>query len=119
MSEEKAESKFGPDPELYARMSKAYESREDAEAALRRFMLGVKKLREECGVAEVMLLVANHYVGPGTKTSVSCQSMTMGSPDFRPELGALAFQTYTAPSLERADRLRRMAESPPAADEDE
>lgn len=103
---------FGPDPELYARMSKPYASQAEADASIKRFMLGIKKLREECGIAEVLMMVANHVDAAATgagKNTVTCQALVLGSPDFRPELGAMAFQLYTAPFLERADRLREMS----------
>ena len=118
MSEEQEKPEFGPDPELYARMSKPYESKEAADAALKRFMLGVKALREECGIAEVMMLVANHITAE-TKNTVSCQALALGSPDFRAELGAMAFQMYTAPALERAERLRKMATAVAPTEDDD
>lgn len=108
--------KFGPDPDLYASMSKPYESKEAADAAIERFMVGVKKLREECRIAEVVMLVANHVV-IDDKQTMSCQALALGNPDFRAELGAMAFQTYTAPALERAKRLRAMAAAPPEEEE--
>ena len=111
---------FGPDADLYAKMSEPYETQELANAALMRFMLGVKKLREECRVSEVMLIVATNVAGVDDKgPTMVCQALTLGSAEFRPELAARAFQMYTAPVLERAERLRAMSFSAQPTGEEE
>jgi len=100
----------GPNPELYARVSKPYPTAVQANEQLNKFLHGVKALREELGIAEVLVLGAVHFVpDTGLKETMSVKALALGSPDARAQLGALAFQQYTAPEIERAEELRRLA----------
>lgn len=55
------EPEWGPNPERYARMAEPYPTPAEAEDALRRFMDGVAKLREECRIPEALIIVAAYY----------------------------------------------------------
>lgn len=118
MSDEKEEVVLGlggPNPELYARLSKPYLNRGEADHSLNAFLLGVQKLREECGIAEALVIAGTYFDGD-EKETVSVKALAMGSPEMRAQLGALAYQQYTLPEIERAERLAQIASgqySPP------
>lgn len=99
---------FGPDPELYTRMSAPYEDANAAHVAIERFLSGVKRLREECRVSEVLVVVAAPHVSL-EKGAYACQQLTLGNPSVHAEMAATAFNTYALPVIERAERLREMA----------
>mgnify|MGYP000278736648 CR=1 FL=1 len=72
MSEQKG--LFKADPDLYERMSAPYPTREEAEAALARFAEGVEKLRQECRIAEVLLVVGAYAADPqAPESALPCQ----------------------------------------------
>jgi hypothetical protein len=111
--QDEQDDEYGPDPDLYARMSEPYVSRAAAEVQLKKFLLGVKRLREECGVAEVMLMAGNHFTKEeGKEDTTSCMSLALGNPDFRPEFGAMAYQQYTLPEVLKAARWAKVAITP-------
>ncbi len=104
---------YGPNPELYDDLSEPYNNKADADEALKGFLLAVKQLREDYAIPEVLVLAATHYSpAPGEKESVSVRAVAFGHPDFRAQLGALAFNSYTLPVIERAEELRAMATAP-------
>lgn len=106
-------SLHGPNPELYEKLAKPYPSKQEADVALSGFLRAVKAAREEFGVPEVLILAAAHFEpSPDSKETTSVQALAFGHPDVRAHLGAAAFNTYTLPELERAERLREMATMP-------
>lgn len=108
------ENEYGPNPELYAKLAERYESKEEADFALKGFLLAVKKLREEFRVPEVMVHGACHFKPENEgKKAVTIRAAGFGAPEFRAQLGALAFNTYTLPEIERAEQLRALATATP------
>lgn len=105
----------GPNPELYKRLSAPYATAVASDNALNDFLLGVQELREKCGIAEVLVVAAVYVESPDKATNTAAKALAMGHPDMRAQLGALAFQQYTAPVLERADALRKLATARPGS----
>lgn len=104
---------YGPNPELYERLAKPYGTKEEADHSVKGFLLAVKKLREEYGIPEVLVMAAAHFTpDEKTKETVTVRAVAFGSPEFRAQLGALAFNQYTLPEIERAEQLRNLATSP-------
>ena len=62
---EETKRDFGPDPDLYARMSSPFATKGAANDAIGRFMLGVRALREECGVAEIIMIAITYFADDG------------------------------------------------------
>lgn len=113
MSDEQ-DKEYGPNPELYAKLSRPYASKEEADHSLKGFLLAVKKLREEYNIPEVLLIGACFFdPEEGEKETVTIRAVVFGSPEFRAQMGAMAFNTYTLPEIKRADQLRNMAMSNP------
>lgn len=106
---------FGPNPELYKRLSLPYATAVASDNALNDFLVGVQELREKCGIAEVLVVAAVYVDSPDKATNTAAKALAMGHPDMRAQLGALAFQQYTAPVLERADSLRKLATARPGS----
>lgn len=99
-------------PERYARMAAPYPTTADAEAAMRKFLDGLEKLREECRVAEVLVMVATHHEpDPGdTKKNKTCMlSLALGHSDAHPVMAAYAYRAFAMPAIEKADTLRSLA----------
>lgn len=99
-------------PELYKRLSQPYATEELAKTALNKFLQGVRKLREECGVPEIMVL-ASAYINPekeGDRLLSNVNALVMGSSEVWPELAAMAFSMYTAPILKAAEEVNEMAD---------
>lgn len=110
MKIENQDTVWGPNPELYERLSEPVENKAVADERLRDFMAQVKELREECGVPEVIVMAAVYHVDPKEKVLGAIQSLALGNPTAHADLGALAYLTYTKPSIERAEKLRAIAE---------
>lgn len=114
MSDEKKTSALealgGPNPELYERLSKPFDSKKDADGVLAAFLSEVKKLRETYLIPEVVIIAAAFFEPAEGEQTTACVALALGSPEYRAQLGALAFQQYTAPEIERGERLRKMAE---------
>lgn len=108
----------GPNPELYDRLSTPYLTQEDADRRLLAFLRKVQQLREEMEVSDVVVMCTNHYEkqasaadDPGDKVS-SVRTLALGHPDIHAELGALAYQHYTLPLIQRASKLAKIAVIP-------
>lgn len=104
----------GPNQELYDRLREPFAKRSEADASLNGFLVGLKRLREEFHIPEVVV-VAGAFFTPaeGQKETFACKALGLGSPDGHAQLGALAFQQYTAPEIERGEKLRQLATARP------
>lgn len=104
---------YGPNPELYAKLSQPHKTQEEADFALKGFLLAVKKLREEYGIPELLVIGACYFEPRAdSKNTVSSRAVAFGAHEMRAQLGALAFNAYTLPELERAEQLRDIATGP-------
>jgi hypothetical protein len=100
----------GPNPELYARLSAAYNDRASADAQLDLFLRRVQQAREESGISDVLVVCAVHFKpSESEKETISCKALALGSPDTTAQLGALGFQAYTLPEIKAGDKLRAIA----------
>lgn len=98
-------STFGPNQERYAKASQPHADDSAAKAALDRFFTRVTELREELMIPEVLVVaMANH----GRGESVSSAAF-FGNAALAPSFGAAAFREFTAPTIERANRLESIA----------
>jgi hypothetical protein len=62
---------FEADPQKYAELSKPFDSQEEAEHAAREFFNGVRALREQCRIPEVVLQFVIYVQGEGEVLSLS------------------------------------------------
>lgn len=115
---EETKRDFGPDPDLYARMSAPFATKGVADDAIGRFMLGVRALREECGVAEIIMIAIAYFADDGGERHGTCMSMELGGSHAHPHMGAMAYKIWTGPAVLRAKELERIAMGK-ALDEDE
>lgn len=100
----------GSDPELYARLSAQFSSRRVAGDAIDQFLLGVKELRERCGVPEVVVVCGAFYApSEGRRDSFNAKALRIGSSAVGAQLAALAFQEYAAPLIQEAEELKALA----------
>ena len=100
----------GPNPDLYARLSRPYNDRLQADAQLDLFLKRVQQAREELGISDVLVVCALHIKpSESEKETISCKALALGSPDTTAQLGALGFQAYTLPEIKAADKLRAIA----------
>jgi hypothetical protein len=101
------------DDQLYARLSQPYPTADAASEALQRFTDGVRRLREECGVPEVVLVAAAH-VADGLGARVA--SLACGDSVISAQLAAHGYACFAQPVVAQADRVREIAKGDHAAD---
>jgi len=101
-----SETGWKPNPELYERLSKPYETQEAAGAALTRFSEGMAKLREECGIAEVLIVAGAYSKEEGGRAGLCQTFQCFGSHGVLPTLLDTA-RRQTASTL--AEHHERMA----------
>ena len=65
-------SNFEPNEKLYKRLSKPYESQEDAAKAIKAFTESVSKLRRKHKIAEVVMGVGVYVEGGGIAATWQC-----------------------------------------------
>ena len=113
MAHENDDAESGPNPELYAKLSQPYPDRAAAEHILTGFLMAVKKLREEHGVPELIVLAGAHFTPePQASGTVAISAAAFGDPGFQAKLGALAYNMYTSPVIDQAEQLRNLAKMP-------
>lgn len=100
----------GPNQDLYDRLSQPLPDREFAGTRLDIFLSKVQRLREDLGISDVLVICAVHYKpAEGEKETISSKALALGSPEITSQLGALGFQAYTLPEIQRGDKLRAIA----------
>lgn len=102
----------GANPGLYASVSKP--PRPDVRTAdndVTAFLREVAVLRVKHRIPEVLVLAAVHFEpsAENPADSVAIRGIAYGHPDYRAQLGAMAFNTYTLPVINQADALRALA----------
>lgn len=98
---------FGPNQARYEQCAKPHVSQLQANDALRQFLAHIGDVRAHYQIPEVIVVAAAYYGDEPGQTIV--QASGFGDSRTHPELGALAFKIYTAPTIARAQRLQQMA----------
>ena len=99
------------DQDLYTKLSDPSNGKEEADAKLLNFLRGVEQLRRELGIPDVLVIGACHYIDPnydedGPQSTI--RALALGQPNIHAELGAIGYQQYTMPMINRAAELARL-----------
>ena len=98
-------------PGLYNMLKPPRADLGEAESSVDAFLREVSVLRVRHRIPEVLVLAAVHFVPDPAKPddTVAIKGVAYGHPDYRAQLGALAFNTYTLPTIQQAEALQGLA----------
>ena len=100
----------GPNPELYERLSQKVSDPDVADERIIAFFRDLKRIREQHGIPELLVVCGVHHEPvEGSNTNIVVRVGAYGDPDMPATLGAVAFNTFTLPEIERGEKLSRVA----------
>ena len=100
---------LGPNQKRYEIASRPHATMGDAEEAARAFYADVSALREKHKIPEVIIVVGMNVANLESDTSMTVNVCSFGNPRAAPVLGSIAYREFTAPTIKRASRLKKLA----------
>jgi len=96
---------YGPNRELYEKLSTPYENKEKASTALQAFLDAVAEARKVHGVADVLVVAVAFHNSSRKAGDALANMLSLGDARNKAQLAAMAFQEYASPEIERARKL--------------
>jgi hypothetical protein len=100
---------LGPNQKRYDIASQPHATMGDAEEAVRAFYAEVSVSREKHKIPEVIIVVGMSVTSLQSDTSIAVDVCSFGDPRVAPVLGSVAWREFTAPTIKRAEKLKKLA----------